>query len=191
MPRTLARPADRAAIDSTQVRRRACRCTFTLSNGGLSVSRAIALLIGATLALSLVACGSDQSSPPVDTGTGPSPTAAGVWEANDDGIYYLRETGDGRLWWFGTDVGRTTGNTFSNVAVGQIDGDVIQLEWADVPYGTSLGRGDLTLQVSADGHTLTKIEATGGFGGSTWTLLIKCTSPGASENPEASETASP
>jgi hypothetical protein len=184
------------------------------------VSRATVLLIGSALALSLVACGSDQSSPPVDTSTGPSPTAAGgespipsptasvvpscgptaldesggltgVWEADDDGIYYLRETGDGRLWWFGTDVGRTTGNTFSNVAVGQIDGDVIQLEWADVPYGTSLGRGDLTLQVSADGHTLTKIEATGGFGGSTWTLLIKCTSPGASENPEASETASP
>jgi len=190
------------------------------------VSRATALLIGSTLALSLVACGSEESSRPVDTGAGPSPTAAGgespiarpaasvvpscgptmtdesggltgVWEADDDGIYYLRETGDGRLWWFGTDVGRTTGNTFSNVAVGQIDGDVIQLEWADVPYGTWLNRGDLTLQVSADGNTLTKIEATGGFGGRTWTLLVECPSPGASENPaasespEASETASP
>jgi hypothetical protein len=184
------------------------------------VSRATALLIGSTLALSLVACGSEESSPPVDTGAGPSPTAAGgespiaspaasvvpscgptttdesggltgVWEADDNGIYYLRETGDGRLWWFGTDVGRSTGNTFSNVAVGQIDGDVIQLEWADVPYGTWLNRGSLTLQVSGDGHTLTKIEATDGFGGSTWTLLIKCPSPGASENPEASENDSP
>jgi hypothetical protein len=174
------------------------------------VSRAIALLIG-TLALSLVACGSEESSPPVDTGA-PSPSAAssesplaspaasvvptcgptttadsgrltGVWEADDDGIYYLRETGDGRLWWFGTDVGRTTGNTFSNVAVGQIDGDVIRLEWADVPYGSWLNRGTLTLQVSADGRTLTKTEGTGGFGGSTWTLLVKCSSPGASENP--------
>jgi hypothetical protein len=45
--------------------------------------------------------------------------------------------------------------------------------------------------VSDDGQTLTKIEATGGFGGSTWTLLFKCPSLGASENPEASESASP
>jgi hypothetical protein len=115
----------------------------------------------------------------------------GVWEADDNGIYYLRETADGRLWWFGSDVGRSTGNTFSNVAVGQIEGDVIQLEWADVPYGTLLNRGSLTLQVSADGHTLTTIDATGGFGGSTWTLLIKCPSPGVSETPEASENHSP
>jgi hypothetical protein len=114
-----------------------------------------------------------------------------VWEADDDGLYYLRETDDGRLWWFGTDVGRTAGNTFSNVAVGRIDGDVIELEWADVPYGSWLNRGDLTLQVSADGHTLTKIKATGGFGGSTWTLLFKCPRSGASENPETIETASP
>jgi hypothetical protein len=184
------------------------------------VSRATALLIGSTLALSLIACGSQDASPPADTGPRPSPTAAGgespiasptasvvpscgptgtdesggltgVWEADDNGIYYLRETGDGRLWWFGTDVGRTTGNTFSNVAVGQIDGDVIQLDWADVPYGTWLNRGSLTLQVSVDGHTLTKIEATGGFGGSTWTLLIKCAGPGPSEKPEASDNDSP
>ena len=184
------------------------------------MSRATALLVGSTLVLSLFACGSQESSAPVDTAAGPSPTAAasespiatptasvvpscgptpadesggltGVWEADDDGIYYLRETSDGRIWWFGTDVGRTTGNTFSNVAVGKIDRDVIQLEWADVPYGTWLNRGDLTLQVSADGHTLTKIEATGGFGGSTWTLLIKCPRREASEKPEASETASP
>jgi hypothetical protein len=184
------------------------------------VSQATTLLVASALALILVACGSDESSLPVDTRHGPSPTAAGrasptasptpsvvpscgptatddsgrltgVWEADDDGIYYLRETSDGRLWWFGTDVGRTTGNTFSNVAVGRIDGDVIRLEWADVPYGTWLNRGDLTLRVSADGQTLTKIEATGGFGGSTWILLFKCPSPGASDAPEPSETDGP
>ncbi len=66
-----------------------------------------------------------------------------------------------------------------------------QLEGADVPDGTWLSRGNLTLQVSADRHMLTKIEATGGFGGSTWTLLIRCASAGASQNPEASENDSP
>jgi hypothetical protein len=184
------------------------------------VSRATAVLIVSTLALSLLACGPEESSPPVDTSARPSPTGAagespvstptisvapscgptppdesdgltGVWEADDDGIYYLRQTGDGRVWWFGTDVGRSTGNTFSNVAVGRIDGDIIHLEWVDVPYGTWLNRGDLTLQVSADGQTLTKVEATGGFGGSIWTLVIRCTSRGPSGNPEASPTSGP
>ena len=178
------------------------------------MSRATAPLVGLTLALSLAACGSDEPSPPAETGAGPgativttvgplaspaatvapscypSPTHAiggltGVWEANDEGIYYLREADDGRLWWFGTDVGRTTGRTFSNVAVGEIEGDVIRLEWADVPYGDWLNRGTLTLQVSADGNTLTATSATGGFGGTIWTRLPVCPSP------EASATASP
>jgi hypothetical protein len=38
---------------------------------------------------------------------------------------------------------------------------------------------------------LTKIEATGGFGGSIWTLLIKCACARASQDPEASENDSP
>jgi hypothetical protein len=184
------------------------------------VSRATSLLFGLTLALSLAACGSEESSPSVETGDRPSATTAGgespsasaadavvpgcdpeiedetgwltgAWEANDNGIYYLRQTGDDCVWWFGTDVGRSTGNTFSNVAVGRIDGDVIQLQWADVPSGNLLNGGTLTLRVSADGNQLTRIAATGGFGGATWTRLVDLPSPGASESPEASEGDSP
>ena len=170
------------------------------------MSRTAAVLVGVALALSLVACGSDRSRPPVEMAAGPtaatpefttpdaspeasvvpscepSPTVpstglTGVWEANDDGIYDVRETDDGRVWWFGTDVGRTRGKTFSNVAVGQIDGDVIQLEWADVPLGDHRGAGSLSLRVSPDRSTLTAIEPTGGFGGSAWTRLLDCGSP--------------
>jgi hypothetical protein len=173
------------------------------------VIRATALLIGLTLTLGLAACDSEVSSPSAGTvgthfptaagGESPSPSAAGavvpgcdpsvavesggltgVWEANDNGVYYLRETGDDCLWWFGTDVGRSTGNTFSNVAVGRIDGDLIQLQWADVPYGNLLNGGTLTLQVSADGNQLTRIAATGGFGGAIWTRQVNLPSPGAS-----------
>ena len=107
----------------------------------------------------------------------------GVWQADDDGIYYIRQTGDACVWWFGTDVGRTQGNMFSNVAVGQVDGDLIHLEWADVPYGNLLNGGTLTLQVSADGNTLTQVTGTGGFGGHVWTRQVVTPSPGASASP--------
>lgn len=107
----------------------------------------------------------------------------GVWEADDNGIYYIRQTGDACVWWFGTDVGRSQGNMFSNVAVGQVEGDRIHLEWADVPYGNLLNGGSLTLQVSADGNTLTQVAGTGGFGGHTWTRQVVAPSPGASASP--------
>jgi hypothetical protein len=181
----------------------------------------MAILSAVALAVSLVACGGQQASPPDDTAgppsaaasDGESPSAAtsssaspspdpaagvvpgcdgsspdatggltGVWEASDNGIYYIRETGDACVWWFGTDVGRSVGNQFSNVAVGQVDGDLIYLEWADVPYGNLLNGGILTLQMSPDGNTLTALSATGGFGGHTWTRRVE-PSPGASASP--------
>jgi hypothetical protein len=173
------------------------------------VPRTAALLIGVALVAAVIACDSDASTPPTGTSAPPSSAASptpspdaanivpgcdpspdgprgrltGAWEASDDGIYYLYHTADDCIWWFGTDVGRTTGNTFSNVAVGHLDGDLIRLQWSDVPWGNLLGSGTLSLQVSADGNTLTRIEATGGFGGATWTRQVAAPSPRPSESP--------
>jgi hypothetical protein len=173
------------------------------------VSRATALLIGIALVAALVACDPEASPPPAATGAPPSLAASsapstgttgivpgcdpslegeggrltGVWEASDEGIYYLHHTADDCIWWFGTDIGRTTGRTFSNVAVGHLEGDVIRLQWADVPWGDLLNSGILSLRVSADGNTLTRIEATGGFGGQTWTRQLDVPSPGPSASP--------
>jgi len=185
------------------------------------VPRGTVPLVTVALAMSLLACATEQSSPPLGSAGGPStgpsggnsPSAGasssaspsadpaagvvpgcdpsnpdatggltGVWEASDNGVYYIRQTGDACVWWFGTDVGRSVGNQFSNVAVGQVEGDLIYLEWADVPYGNLLNGGVLTLQVSPDGNTLTAISATGGFGGHTWTRQV-APSPGASPSP--------
>ena len=60
-----------------------------------------------------------------------------------------RQVGD-CVWWFGTDVadidpGKTAQQGFANVAAGRVDGTEIELEWADVPLGDSLGGGGLTV----------------------------------------------
>ncbi|HEU5204047.1 MAG TPA: hypothetical protein VFU17_07115 [Candidatus Limnocylindrales bacterium] len=112
----------------------------------------------------------------------------GVWLGSEGGYYYVRQVGD-CIWWFGTDVrdiepGLTDQSGFANVASGRVDGDRIDLEWADLPLGDTLGGGGLTLVYDAQNDTLTKIEQRGDwlpFGATTFTRI----------EPEASPQASP
>lgn len=84
----------------------------------------------------------------------------GTWMGNDGGTYYVRQMGS-VIAWFGER------KTFSNVFVGTRSGSTITGEWADVPKGSILGGGTLTLNL-ANGFTLDRTGATGGFGGSQW-----------------------
>lgn len=99
----------------------------------------------------------------------------GVWDVDDLGLYYLRQMGD-CVWWFGTslrEVGEGNQDGFANVAVGRVAGDMLHLEWADVPLGGILGGGTLTLEIMEGGDELRKIAETGtGFGGVTWTRRV-------------------
>lgn len=88
----------------------------------------------------------------------------GVWRCNDGGTYYLRQVGK-TLWWFGQS--GDSGRTWSNVFRGEIQGVTIRGEWADVPMGYIRNCGEMTLGLEADG-SLSRIDATGGFGGSRW-----------------------
>ncbi len=99
----------------------------------------------------------------------------GAWQANDDGIYYLRQEG-AELWWNGMS-GRegppnALGRDFNNVAHGEIDGVTIRLDWADVPRGGILGGGTLQLLIDedSDGYVrLVNVGQTGsGFGALVW-----------------------
>ena len=102
----------------------------------------------------------------------------GVWRGSEGGYYYVRQVGD-CIWWFGTDVrdiepGLTDQSGFANVASGRVDGDRIDLEWADLPLGDTLGGGGLTLVYDAQNDTLTKIEQRGDwlpFGATTFTRI--------------------
>ena len=134
--------------------------------------------------LSAIAC---ATADPQDVGE-----LTGVWRGSEGGIYYIRQVGD-CIWWFGTDVrdiepGLTDQSGFANVASGRMEGDRIEVEWADLPLGDTLGGGGLTLVYDADNDQLTKIEQRGDwlpFGATTFTRLEPEMSPAASSGASA------
>ena len=97
-----------------------------------------------------------------------APALTGVWQANDGGTYYLRQIGN-VLWWNGMSDGND-GRTFNNVFRGTITsttGTIIG-EWADVPRGTIMGYGTLSLKI-INPTMIQKVSQTGsGFGATTW-----------------------
>ncbi len=94
----------------------------------------------------------------------------GIWTANDNGTYYIRQDGY-TIWWFGvSDPKASPGQAvFANVYNGQYDGTSIMGIWADVPWGHNTYKGLLHLKVSPDCHHLERVSATAGFMGSRWT----------------------
>ena len=97
----------------------------------------------------------------------------GDWQCNDGGIYYLRQRGT-EVFWYGE---RTPTNpNFSNVyrgvnsLSGFFVGSQITGNWVDVPKGVIASGGTLNLRIDSPTQ-LTRISATGGFGGSVWTKL--------------------
>ena len=94
-----------------------------------------------------------------------SAQVTGVWQGNYGADYYIRQVGN-EIWWLGEN--DPVHPSFSNVAHGKIDGNLIILSWGDVPKGGILSSGVLVLQVVSS-RRLEAILRTGGFGGSVWT----------------------
>lgn len=96
----------------------------------------------------------------------------GTWLASEStqGTYYIRQAADSagkqNVWWYGSQPGNTQ---WANAAFGTIDGNMIGLQWADLPLGTNRLSGTLTIEISADSNTLTVVAQTGGFGSSKFT----------------------
>ena len=133
--------------------------------------------------LSAIGCATDD---PEDVGE-----LTGAWDADDGGVYYIRQVGD-CVWWFGTDLvdinsGQTGQRGFSNVAAGHMNGREIEMEWADVPIGEILGGGGLTLLVdeAADNLVVTEQRGVWGFGGTRLTRIDANASPDASPSESA------
>ena len=69
----------------------------------------------------------------------------GDWTGSDNGRYYIRQINHS-VWWYGENGYYTAG--WSNVAHGYIYNDYyIELDWADVPKGSVMGFGHLSLKV--------------------------------------------
>jgi S-formylglutathione hydrolase FrmB len=76
----------------------------------------------------------------------------GDWAGDDGGVYYIRQVGD-QVWWTGMS-GREgpsdeLGRDYANVGHGTLDGEIIRLDFADVPRGNVWGQGNLTVRVEA------------------------------------------
>lgn len=84
----------------------------------------------------------------------------GTWMCDDGGTYYVRQIGDDVVW-FGE------GRRFSNVFFAKRSGSTITGEWADVPKGSILQQGELSLSLEGS-FSLARSSGTGGFGGSRW-----------------------
>jgi hypothetical protein len=98
----------------------------------------------------------------------------GVWLSNDGGVYAIRQLGDA-IWWAGLSAESRggvddfqLGLAFSNVLHGRLAGDRITADWADVPRGTILQNGTLSIDVLSNSE-LNRQAETGGFGASHWT----------------------
>ncbi len=102
----------------------------------------------------------------------------GAWAANDDGVYYIRHTGD-TIWWSGmyglNGPEANLGKTWNNVFRGTVAEDqTIRGEWTDVPRGDARGAGKLVLKVeeAQDGGAVIRMvsqDPANEFGGSEWT----------------------
>src|SRR5215831_13875516 len=106
------------------------------------------------------------------------PNLTGTYSGSDGGIYYMQQSGS-LLWWAGLSVNPKVpleqqwhrGLDFTNVFRGTVycDGQIVG-NWADVPKGTALAGGTLTLAVHASGGEteITHTTSTGGFTAQSW-----------------------
>ena len=89
----------------------------------------------------------------------------GAWSSDSGGAYYIRQL-QNEVWWYGE--ASATDPGWSNVAHGTMRGKIVLLKWADVPKGSIMGNGILTLELATDGRLVAK-KKTGGFADSEWT----------------------
>jgi hypothetical protein len=97
-------------------------------------------------------------------------TLTGIWHANDGGTYHVRQTGNIVTW---RGASKDGGKTWNHIFRGTRTGNIIIGNWADQPSGKIHSKGMLKLNVkmSPSGKSIqgfTRLEATGGFGGSRW-----------------------
>jgi hypothetical protein len=91
----------------------------------------------------------------------------GIWRGSDGGTYYMTQF-ENTLSWNG--LSADDGRTFNNIFRGTVTSasNTITGEWVDVPRGTFMGQGVLSLKIVSP-TMIQKVSQTGsGFGATTW-----------------------
>jgi diacylglycerol O-acyltransferase / trehalose O-mycolyltransferase len=97
----------------------------------------------------------------------------GRWMADDGGMYYISQVDD-TVWWSGmSDYEQRygeMGRDWNNVAQGTLDGELIRMQFADIPHGNVWGHGDLLVRVEPTLDDSIQLRRTSGnFGGTIFT----------------------
>lgn len=87
----------------------------------------------------------------------------GYYDCDDGGHYYIRHEGT-KVWWYG----EHPSGQWAVVLKGNLTGRQVHGNFYSIPKGFIRSEGALTLQVSADGRTITKTSQRGPYAGSTW-----------------------
>lgn len=91
----------------------------------------------------------------------------GWYWAQPEGRYYIRQVGN-QIYWFGEN--DAVPATWTNVAYSTINGNIVDVNWADVPIGQTMNSGTVELivnwqnQMSNSTPLLTVQQQTGDFG---------------------------
>jgi hypothetical protein len=85
----------------------------------------------------------------IDTGLAQAIDLTGVWHTGGGATFFVRQIGS-EIWWYGTQ--SPTQPRWSNVASGRLDGNVIRVQWVDIPQATSRNSGTLALRVLDANH---------------------------------------
>jgi len=103
---------------------------------------------------------------PSMTGSGPNPNVdlTGVWSCDDTGTYYIRQV-ESTVWWDGDEDNPNL--NWANVAYGTISGNIVTLDYADVPEGTADGHGTMVLDIISNDELRAR-EKPESYGGSHW-----------------------
>lgn len=116
-------------------------------------------------ALGLIILFSNNSYSQADKNSKESYNIEGIFTCDWNGTYYVRQIGN-EILWYGEETSENP--TWSNVAHGTINGNVITLTWADVPKGVIMQKGNLIINIlSNDNFVLTSQEGDN-FGSSNW-----------------------
>ncbi len=89
----------------------------------------------------------------------------GVFVCDWNGNYYVRQIGNEVLW-YGEEV--SVDPSWSNVAHGTINGDVLTLIWADVPKGSIMQKGNLVIKILSNDNFILTSQEGDHFGSSNW-----------------------
>lgn len=84
------------------------------------------------------------------------------------GKYYIRQLGN-EILWYGEE--NATSPSWSNVAHGVINGNIITVKWADVPKGSIMQSGSLKIRIDSNDALILLEQQGEPFGTDSWTRV--------------------